>query len=124
MKDNEVFRAAELFVGTAAKLYPEKHWRMDVRSFALTVERLAKDGNVYAKLFQVYDGMTGKSCHDFHQLMTTAYTAGLVAFLAPEFKHFVVTIPGRLNDRFLSPSAEAELRDVEAVVTEYAASGP
>ncbi len=120
MEGRELFEAAELFVASAATLHPQARWSMDSRAFGIVADRLAKEGNTFAKRFRVWDGTAGTTCHDFDDLLRLSLHAGFLCYLSPEYTHFLLNVSPRYAGHLFKKVTEDDRREALAVVTAFA----
>lgn len=80
-----------LLMGAVAALHPKASWYMNNCAFARALN--LNKGNLLAPRFYVYDGVRGRSCHDFDRALSLAHTACLIEYSHPEYTHFYLASP-------------------------------
>lgn len=112
-----LFQAAQEFVAAAAELHRERPWSMNDHIFSTVVDKLTKNGNTFASQFQIFDGIAGRTCHEFKDMMSLALSACLVSYYSPQYTHFVINITPRLMNRIIQSSENFD--DVYEFVVEF-----
>jgi hypothetical protein len=68
-------------------------WPMENDVFCRAVKSLPE--SALAKSFDLYPGVAGCTCPDWADLMSLALHAGMVSYLSPEYRYFVLNVGPR-----------------------------
>ena len=116
MNDAERLRATRVFVAALKDLLAKQARAnaavpFDPRTFAVVVKELGEGGNTFARRFQVFETVAGKSCPDFLQGMTAAQSAGLISRLNPTYQFFAVSMSPYLVEEALGATEANDARE-------------
>lgn len=90
-------------------------WPYDDRSFALAVDRLAKEGNSLASKFYVSDGPLGRKSHEFREIRTLLHASLLISYDSVDNDYFNVRVGGRVAKVLFERAEATEDEKKEAV---------
>lgn len=97
----------------------KERWIIDPRLFAYVVEWEKAKGNSIADSFYTTIVSTGKTCHDFLDLLSFASFSAIIYYVSPSFNYFDFNIGSRTADRWLKELNSRELHEIRELAKAY-----
>lgn len=108
-----------LLVCAMVLVKPSEHWPMDDHAFARAVDAAKAKGNALADRIPVYNGVMGRHCPDFDEMLHLALHACLVEYLAPSFTRMHLCAGPRTVKHLMRDVSEKDIEDAKALVQEF-----